>query len=201
MVFLYNLTMPEILLRILAVLIYAGLQGGLLAAILTALGDRRPRDEDRLSFNPFRHVLLSGIFLGIAFRMSWIEPMPVGPAHSWGQRLRPAVAVLLSFAVLLALVPVLDLTRAPLHQVLPRTAGYMTLASIDTLQNVLVGSVALGLLPLPGLMMGTAVPPIFPRLAKKYRKLAGIGMAVAAILVILGWFPDVTPWVKELRLV
>ncbi len=66
MVFLYNLTLPEIVLRIVAVLIHAGLQGGILAVLLTLLGDHRAREEGRLSFNPFRHVLLSGIFLGIA---------------------------------------------------------------------------------------------------------------------------------------
>lgn len=201
MVFLYDLTLPEILRRILALLIHAGMQGGILAMVLTLMGDPRPRESGRFSFNPFRHVLLSGIFLGIAFRMSWIEPMPFAPADNRMTRLRPLLAVLLSFGLMLAFVPLLDLARAPLHAALPRTVGYMTLASIDTLQFMLAGSVMLGLLPLPGLLVGTALPFIFPAIAKRYRKLAPIGMALAAILVILGWFPDVTPLVRALRLV
>lgn len=201
MVFLYDLTLSEILRRILASLIHVGLQGGLLAMVLTLMGDRRPREMARLSFNPFRHVLLSGIFLGIAFRMSWIDPMTFAQPHSRATRLRPLLAVLISFALLLALVPLLDLLRAPLHAALPRVAGYMTLASIETLQFMLVGSVALGLLPLPGLLIGTTLPCIFPALAKRYRKLTPIGMAVAAILVVLGWFPDISPLVRALQLV
>lgn len=201
MVFLYDLTMPEILRRILAALIHAGLQGGILALLLRLMGDRRASDEGRAGFGPFRHVLLSGIFLAIAFRMSWIEPLRFGPATRAWSRLRPLVAVLSSFAVLLALVPVLDLARLPLMEALPRTAGYMALATIETLQFTLVGSVALGLLPLPGLLLGTALPALWPALEKRYRKLAGIGMALAAMLVVLGWFPDVAPLVRALKLV
>lgn len=200
MVFLFDLTMPEILRRIIAALIYAGLQGGVLAALLTLLGDRRPRDERRLSFSPFNHVLLSGIFMAIAFRASWIAPLPFGAAQGW-RRLRPLLAVLISFALLLGLVPLLDMARPWLHDVLPMGPGYLVLATIETLQFVLVGSVCLGLLPLPGILLGTALPPIFPALAKRYRKMQGIGMAVAAIIVILGWFPDISPLVRALRIV
>ncbi|AGT11206.1 hypothetical protein [Paracoccus aminophilus] len=200
MVFLYDLTMPDILQRIAAALIYAGLQGFLLALLLHLLGDARATESGRLSLNPFNHVLVSGVFLNIAFRMSWIAPLPFSPAKGLA-RFRPLIAVLASFALLLALVPLLDLARAPLHQYLSRGAGYMVLATIDSLQITLVGSVALGLLPLPGLLLGTALPVIFPRLAKRYRKLAGVGMALAAILLILGWFPDVMPLVRALRLV
>ena len=201
MAFLDDLTLSEILRRILAVLIYSGLQGGILAVLLMLMGDPRPREQGRLSFNPFRHVLLSGIFLGIAFRMSWIEPFAFAPARNRAARWRPLVAVLLSFALLLACVPLLDLARVPLHAALPRTIGYFTLASIETLQITLVGSVALGFLPLPGVLIGTTLPSLFPVLAKRYRKLAPIGMAAAAILIILGWFPDVMSLVKALRLV
>ena len=97
--------------------------------------------------------------------------------------------------------PVLDLARLPLMEALPRTAGYMALATIETLQFTLVGSVALGMLPLPGLLLGTTLPAIRPALDKRYRKLAGIGMALAAVIVVLGWFPDVSPLVRALKLV
>lgn len=201
MVFLYNLTMPEIIWRIVAAVLSAGMQGFLLAAILLLMGDRKALDQGRMTLNPFRHLLLSGVFLSVAFRMSWIEPMAYGSGKSTLAKLRPLLAVLLSFALLLGLVPLLDLARAPLHQILPRSLGYAVLSSIQTLQVVLVGSVCLGLLPLPGMLLGSTLPAIFPRLAKSYRKLSGIGMAAAAVLLVLGWFPDVTPLVKALRLV
>jgi len=201
MVFLYDLTMPEILRRVLAALIYAGLQGGLLALFLRLSGDRRASENGRMTFNPFNHVLLSGIFLTVAFRMNWIETLPIAPVKLKTERLRPLLALLASFAILLALVPLLDLARAPLHEMLPRTAGYAVLSTIDTLQIVLVGSVCLALLPLPGMLFGWALPPIFPGLERPYRKLSGISRALVAMLLILGWFPNVLPLVELLRLV
>lgn len=204
MVFLYDLTMPEILRRILAALLHAGLQGGLLAAFLWLGGDRVAKDEGRLTLNPFRHLALSGVFLCVAFRISWIQALPLGPTIGpvpAAARLRPLLAVLASLAVLLALVPLLDLARAPLHQLLPRSAGYMVLASMDTLQHVLTGSVLLALLPLPGMLVGNALPALWPGLGKRWRRWQGLGMASAAILVILGWFPNVAALVAALRLI
>lgn len=196
MVFLYDLTMPEILRRIVAALIHAGLHGGMLAAILWMLGDRTARHEGRMTLNPFRHLRLSGVFLTVAFRINWIVPPPFG-ASRW----RPLLAVLISLALLLALVPLLDLARAPLHQMLPRGAGYLVLATLDTLQVVLVGSVAMALLPLPGLLLGSTLPALCPGLTRRWRRWQGIGLALAAILLILGWFPDLSPIVSALRLV
>lgn len=196
MVFLYDLTMPEILRRIIAALIHAGLHGVMLAAILWVLGDQTARREGLMTPNPFRHVRLSGIFLSIAFTINWIVPPPFAPS-----RWRPLMAVLISLAVLLALVPLLDLARAPLHQMLPRGPGYMTLATIDTLQSVLVGSATIALLPLPGLLVGSTLPAMIPGLSRRWRKWQGLGLALAAIIVILGWFPDLSPVMQALRLV
>lgn len=196
MVFLYDLTMPEILRRIAAALIHAGLHGGMLATILWLMRDATARHEGLMTLNPFRHLRLSGVFLTIAFRINWITP-PIYSALRW----RPLLAVLISLAMLLALVPLLDMARAPLHQILPRGVGYMVLATIDTLQFVLVGSVAMALLPLPGLLVGSTLPCIFPGLRRPWRKWQGIGLAIAAIIVILGWFPDIAPVVAALRLV
>ncbi len=195
-VFLYDLTMPEILRRIAAALIHAGLHGGMLAAILWLMGDKTARQNGWLTLNPFHHLRLSGVFLTIAFRINWITPPPFGAA-----RWRPLVAVLISLGLLLLLVPLLDLSRAPLHQMLPRGAGYMVLATIDTLQVVLVGSVAMALLPLPGLLIGSTLPCLWPGRTRRWRRWQGIGLALAAIIVILGWFPDIAPLVTALRLV
>lgn len=196
MVFLYDLTMPEILRRILAALIHAGLHGGVLATILWVLGDPVARREGWLTLNPFRHLRLSGVFLTIASQMNWITPPPFPPS-----RWRPVVAVVISLAVMVALVPLLDLARAPLHQALPRGLGYMVLATIGTLQNVLVGSAAIALLPLPGLLVGSTLPSVFPALTRRWRSWQGIGLALAAMIVILDWFPNLAPVVALLRVV
>lgn len=201
MVFLYDLTMPEILRRIVAALIHAGLQGGLLALLLTLMGDPAPCRAGDLTANPFRHLRLSGVLLCLGFRLGWIRAPGFAAAPAGWWRWRASIAVLLSLGLLLALVPVLDLARAPLHRALPMAAGYRVLASIDTLQAVLVGSVLLALLPLPGLLLGETLPVLFPGLARRWRRWQGLGLAAAAVLVVLGWFPDPGPLLAALRLV
>lgn len=197
MVFLHNLTMADIMLRILAALLFAALAGGLTALLLRAMGDRQGGWDGRLTANPFAHVTLSGIFLAIAFRTSWIAPVPLERAG--GRRLVPVLAVLGAMALMLALIPGLDLLRISLHAALPRTMGTFVLAEIDTLQLVILQSVVLGLLPLPGMWLGGMLPALLPGLEKRWRKGAGIGLSLAAILLILGWFPDLRPVLEMLR--
>lgn len=198
MVFLHNLTMAEILSRIVAAFVFSGLAGGVTAALLTLFREPAAQHAGRLSASPFRNVTLSGIFLAIAFRATWFLPLPL---NAGSRRLAPVLAVLGAMAVMLALVPLMDLLRSPLHAALPRGPGYMVLAGIDTFQAVTVNSVVLGLLPLPGLWLGSMVPGLLPRLEKRWRKSTGIGLALAAILLILGWFPDLRPLLNALRLV
>lgn len=198
MVFLHNLTMAEILSRIVAAFLFSGLAAGLTAGFLTLLREPAARHAGRLTASPFRHVSLSGIFLAIAFRTSWFMPLPL---NAGTRRVGPVLAVIGAMAVMLALIPVLDLLRSPLHAALPRSLGYMVLAGIDTLQIVTVNSVVLGLLPLPGLWLGTMLPALLPGLEKRWRKGTGIGLSIAAVLIILGWFPDLRPLLNALRLV
>lgn len=198
MVFLYDLTMAEIMRRIIAVILYAGLQGGIFALLLTLLGERRVSEEGRLTAQPFAHLSLGGIFLGLVFRTTWTDPMPITPARG---NIKPLLALLLTVGGLMAVIPLLDLARSPLHAALPRSLGYMVLAQIETLQIVILASAVFALLPLPGLPLGTTLPAIFPTLAKPFRKWAGMGMAAAAILLVLGWWPDLSPVMERLRLV
>lgn len=190
--------MAEILSRIVAAFLFSGLAAGLTAGFLTLLKEPAARHAGRLTASPFRHVSLSGIFLAIAFRTSCFMPLPLSAGT---RRFGPVLAVIGAMTVMLALVPVLDLLRSPLHAVLPRSLGYMVLAGIDTLQIVTVNSVVLGLLPLPGLWLGTMLPALLPRLEKRWRKGTGIGLSLAAVLLILGWFPDLRPLLNALRLV
>lgn len=199
MVFLHNLTMAEILCRIVAALLFSGLCGGILVSVLRMMGDRHAVHEGRWSFNPFTHVALSGVFLAIAFRAAWMAPLP---ARRGGERsLKPLLAVLITLGALCALVPLLDLARPVVHAALPRSLGYMVLAEIEVLQRVLAGSVMIGLLPVPGMLMGQALTSAFPQLEKRYRRWQGFGMAGIAILFILDWMPETAPLLALLRLV
>lgn len=199
MVFLHNLTMAEIICRIVAALLFCGIAGGLMTTLLRLMGEPHAAQEGRLSFNPFTHVALSGVFLAIAFRAAWITPLPLrrGGARS----VKPLLAAAITLGALCALVPLLDLARPALLSGLPRSIGYMALSEVDVLQRVLVGSAMIGALPVPGMLLGQALPAAFPALEKRYRRWQGFGMAGVAILFILGWMPDPAPLLDLLRLV
>lgn len=194
---LHHLTMAEIFSRICAALLFVGLAGGLTAAFMTLLGDKSARYEKRLSFSPFNHVTVAGIFLAIGFQALWFRPLPF---ERQKRSFAPIAAVFLAMASILALIPLLDLIRSPLHAVLARNPGHFALACIENLQKISVNSVILGLIPLPGLWLGTFLPAALPRLEKRWRKGAGWGMSLAAILLILGWFPQTDALLKLFKL-
>lgn len=199
MVFLHDLTMAEILSRIIAAFLFFGIGGGLFSGLLTLMGEPHAKHEGRLSFNPFTHVALSGVFMAIAFRAAWIAPMPIrrgGPLS-----LKPMSAAGITLLALCALVPLFDLARPLLLASLPRSLGYMALSEVDVLQNVLVGSVMIGVLPVQGMLMEQALPAVLPALETRYRRWQGFGLSAIAILFILGWMPDPKPLLDLLRLV
>ena len=149
---LQDLTVQQIVTRIFAMLIYAAVQGALLAWLARGLGDVRPAREGRLTLNPFLQASAWGVAMGVLFRMGWIAPLRLSPAQGFGERVRILLIVAAGLGAMLALVPLLDLLRAPLQQMLPRTAGYYVLYALQMVQEVTFGSVALNLLPVPGLI-------------------------------------------------
>ena len=64
MALLQNLSIGEIVSRVGAVLLYAWLQGLLLAGLARLLGDRRPLHDGRLSPNPFAQLSVWGVAVG-----------------------------------------------------------------------------------------------------------------------------------------
>lgn len=188
MTLLGDLTLGEIASRIGAMLVYAWLQGLLLAGIALLLGDRRPQLEGRLSPNPFAQLSVWGVAVGVLFAMGWVRPLRYDPRSNrlggWGLLL----VIILGLAAMALLIPATDLLRS-LALLLPRSGGYAVLYWLNQFQLIVAGSVALNLLPIPGLVAGAIWQAVWPDQGSKLGRTEGIGLAVITAAVVAGLVP------------
>lgn len=196
---LRELSMGEIVSRIAAVILYAGIQGLLLAAIARLMGDRRPQYDGRLTGNPFAQVSVWGVAMAALFAMSWVRPMRFDPQQNRLGRWGLVLGVVLALAAMVAMVPVIDLLR-PLALMLPRTGGYAVIYVLSQLQILVLASVALNLLPIPGLIGGVLWQAIWPGEERRLLRLEPFGLALVIVGIVAGWLPNLAmmllPWVQ-----
>lgn len=188
MTLLGDLTLSEIASRIGAMLVFAWLQGLVFAGLARALGDRRPQHEGRLSPNPFVQLSVWGAALGVLFTMGWVRPLHY---DANGNRLGGWGLVLVIIAGLVAMalvVPAIDLLR-PLALLLPRSGGYAVLYAFNQLQLVIAGSVALNLLPIPGLAAGAIWQAVWREQGRRLGRHEAMGLALVTVAIVAGLVP------------
>lgn len=189
MALLQNLSIGEIVSRVGAVLLYAWLQGLLLAGLARLLGDRRPLHDGRLSPNPFAQLSVWGVAVGALFALSWVRPLRYDVASNrlggWGV----VLVVLAGLAIMALAVPAADLLRQ-LALALPRTGGYAVVYLIAQFQLITAGSVLLNLLPIPGLAAGAIWQAIRPDQGRRLGRYETIGLAVVTAAVVAGLIPN-----------
>lgn len=186
---LRELSVGEIVSRIAAAILYAGIQGLLLAGIARLMGDRRPQYDGRLTVNPFAQVSVWGVAMAALFAMSWIRPMRFDPQQNRLGRWGLVPTVLLALAGMVALVPLIDLLR-PLALLLPRTGGYAVIYVLSQLQIIAIASAALNLLPIPGLIGGAMLQAIWPGEERRLLRLEPFGLALVIVAIVAGWVPN-----------
>lgn len=190
MSFLNTITMEQLATRIAAMLFYVALQGAILAALARVLGDQRPRYDGRLTLNPFVHIAVSGFAMAALFRSGWIRPLRFDIAANRFGRAGLVLIAVVGLLIMLALIALSDLLRAPIEAFLPRTAGYSVLYIIQQFQELATASTLLNILPLPGLIGGIVWQAAFPAAERRLERLGSLVMAGLCVLLILGWIPD-----------
>jgi len=192
MTLLGDLTLGEIASRIGAMLVFAWLQGLVLAGLARALGDRRPEFEGRLTPNPFAQLSVWGVAVGVLFTMGWVRPLHYDAGSNrlggWGLLL----VLVAGLAAMALLVPAIDLLR-PLALQLPQSGGYAVLYWLSQFQLIVAGSVALNLLPIPGLAAGAIWQAVWPDQGKRLGRHEAIGLAVITAAIVAGVLPALGP--------
>lgn len=198
MTFLNDLTMQVLLSHIAGFLLFTAIHGGLIAAIATLLRIDGPDYRERLTLNPFIHLSLPGLAMAVLFRSGWVRSLPVDHTRLRGGRAGLLVIVVGALAISLAIVPLVDLLRPIVAAELPRTAGYAVLRVIVAFQEVSLGSIALNLLPLPGLTAGLLLQALMPEQTGRLRRLETPVIVLLVIALVAGWLPDPLPFMQAL---
>lgn len=184
-----DLTLWQVLNRIVACLLLSGLHGFFLAFLLRLIGDKTPMFLSRLSPDPFSHLSLLGFLGGVLFKSAWIRPMLIElPVPA--QRRLPLVAALLgSLLMTLALVPLISQIRPGIILIMPLLAAQMVLTILDTLQDLIISFVVINLIPLPPLSTGLLLDSLSPRWADFLRKHSLLNELALLALLFLGVVP------------
>ncbi len=186
---LRELSVGGIVSRLAAVLIYAALQGALLAGLSRLLGDRRPQQDGRLTLNPFTQVSAWGAATAALFGVSWIRSLWYDPEHNRLGRWGVVLVSALGLGLMVALVPGVDaLRRAAL--LLPSTGARAVLLVLEQFQAVTLASVLLGLLPLPGLIAGSVWQAFWPDRERQLRQAEPICLFIVIAAIVAFGFPD-----------
>lgn len=188
---LRELSVGGIVSRLAAVLLYAAVQGAILAALARFWGDRRPQHDGRLTLNPFMHVSAWGAAMAALFSVSWVRSVWYdAAANRWG-RWGLALVTLAGLAATLGLLPLADgLQRLAL--VLPPTGATAVVLVFEQLKAITLSAVLLNCLPVPGLVGGGLLQALWPGEERRLRQAEPICLAAVVILIVAFGFPRVT---------
>ena len=76
---LFNLDLPTLISRIITLLVAFTIHEFSHAATATALGDPTPKNNGRLTLNPFAHLDIMGTLTLLVAGFGWAKPVPVNP--------------------------------------------------------------------------------------------------------------------------
>lgn len=191
---LQDITIGAFVSRLVAMVLYSGVLGLLLAILARLLGDPRPKFDGRLTLNPFAHMAPSGVLLATLFGMGWIRPMRYdGSKNRWG---KPGVLLVLLGGLLLSLLtlPLVDILRRVLVDLLPLSIANIVIYVLMHYQQIAVGTAALNLLPLPGLVCGAIWPVLRPDREKRIMRKEPVMLAVVAAAIVAGFISNPASW-------
>lgn len=181
--------MGEIVSRLAAFLLFAALQGFILAALARAMGDKRPQHDGRLSPSPFVHLTVWGAVLAALFAVSYIRSIWYDGRQNRLGRGGIALVTLLGLAAMLVVMPLIDGLQL-LAFSLPRTGSYVVIYVLDQLQLIIASSALLNWLPVPGLVGGGFLQALWPDQERRLRRAEPICLAIIIAAIVAFGFPD-----------
>ncbi len=164
---LSEITLQLIAFRVLALLIIAGVHGGIVAGAAVFLGDEGPKYDGRLTIVPARHIDLVGAVSLIFFGLGWAKPMAVDAQQFRIGRAGIVVVILAGFVGLLVTAALLDALILPALTTLPLTAGLTTAAFLRAASSLSIWFALLGLIPIPPLTGGLLLNAIGIRVSRQ----------------------------------
>lgn len=181
-----DLTLWQLLNRIIACLLLTGIHGFFLAFLLRLIGDKTPYYMGRLSPDPFTHLSLLGFLGGVLFKMAWIRPMPIELPLTPKRAALLGGVLLGSLLMTLAMVPLISQIRPSIILIMPLLAAQMVLTILDALQDLIISFVVINLIPIPPLSNGLILDFIQPKWAEFLRKHSVLNQLALLALLFMG---------------
>jgi Zn-dependent protease len=164
---MFNRDLYDIVLTIPAILIAFTFHEYAHAIVADRLGDRTPRFQGRLTFNPLAHIDLIGFLMILVAGFGWAKPVQTNPSafkNYYKDHLKVAIAgPIANILVALIFTPILIIYYKHLYNVIPLEALAKVLGSI--LEQIILINIVLfifNLMPIPGLDGYHALSDLFP---------------------------------------
>jgi len=178
-----DLTLQQLVLRLIAYVFIAAVHGLAVAAVAVAMGDQGPRYDGRLRVNPLAHLDIIGTASGVLFSVGWIRPIAIDPSELRVGRIGLPIAVAAGAAATLAGALALRLARPLLLPLLPDTASATAFALIEVTCELSAWFALINILPLPpltGAHLLAAAAPGHGKIVARIAPYSGIALALVA---------------------
>lgn len=146
-----DLTVQQLVLRVVAGLIMVSVQGATIAAVAVLLGDKGPSHDGRLTLVPFPHVDVLGFGSLLLSGFGWSRPVAIDAAQLRIGRWGLVIAALAGSMALIAMGYLLLVLAIPLLTQLPYSAGIAAAAFVRLAARLCVWMALFTLLPVPPL--------------------------------------------------
>lgn len=178
----FDPSLPQILMRVLAMLVLTGIHGWALAGFARLLGDKGPDYDGRFTPNPFNHLDVLGLVAGVLTLWGWIRPMRIDAAALRGGRWGLVAVTLLSLAAIVLVCMLLRLVREPAVAMLNPALSNQLTAWLQLLAEASIVFAIVNLIPLPPFTGRHLLAAVAPRLEAA---IASRAVPIAIVLVVL----------------
>ena len=182
-----DFSLQQLVLRLCALLFIVAVHGLAFAATAVALGDPGPRQDGRLTLNPFAHLDILGGVSALLFSVGWIRPIAIDAAKLRPGRAGLALAVIAGAAATLLSALALRLVRPMVLPLLPDTASALAFALVDMTGTLSVWFALLNLLPVPSLTGSHLLMIAMPQRGDWIAKLQPFVAVLLAVVAATGW--------------
>jgi Zn-dependent protease len=181
-----DLTLQQLVLRLIAYVFIAAVHGCAVAATACALGDSGPRYDGRLRINPLAHLDVIGTASGVLFAAGWIRPIAVDPGMMRIGRAGSVVVVAAGVAATLLGAVALRLVRPLVLPLLPDNASAAAFALVEIIGQLSLWFALFNLVPLPPLTGAHLITAAMPRWREALRRIEPYGAVGLAIVAATG---------------
>jgi len=182
---MFELSLQQILMRLVAFVVITGVHGLLVALFARLLGDRGPAHDGKLTINPFVHLDLLGLVAAIFTQFGWIRPVDVESRHVRGGVFGQFAVAVLALAATLGIAWVIWTFRSLAITLVPdATFANGIIIALRTGVEMTLPFVLLNIVPVPPLTMGIVLEGIAP---KAHAFLTRHGVIVRLVLLVLAF--------------